>query len=80
MTLRTRHYPIAVPTGVHPAVARLYEEMNAQRCTHIDLSERSGVAAKTLKDWRRHGSPTITNLEACLNVLGLELCVRARRE
>jgi hypothetical protein len=75
-----RHRPVAVPAGAHPAVRRLFAEMNTQRCTAADLSERSGINKNTLKDWRTRTAPTLDNLEACLNVLGFELVVRERKE
>jgi transcriptional regulator with XRE-family HTH domain len=76
--MRLRHRPLTVPMRAHPVVQRLYVEMNAQQCTAADVSERSGVNKNTLKDWRTRTAPTIDNLEACLNVLGLELAVRER--
>lgn len=72
--------PTPVPLDAHPAVRRLFTEMNAQQCTDHMMAERSGVAAYSLSDWRHRTKPNVANLSACLAVLGLELCVREMRE
>lgn len=72
--------PHAVPMSGHPLVRRLFVEMNAQQVGVLDLSERSGVNKNTFKDWRTRSVPTVDNLDACFNVLGLELAVRERAE
>lgn len=71
---------LKLPDKAHPMVRRLFEEMNRQQVGMLDLAERSGVNANTLKDWRTRTTPTIDNLEACLGVLGLELTTKARRQ
>ena len=53
--------------------------MNAQQCSQTEMARRSGVNKNTLKDWKTRTTPTIDNLEACLNVLDLELVVRERK-
>lgn len=68
----------SIPDRLHPAVKRLFVEMNAQCVGPLDMSERSGVNKNTFKDWRTRTMPTVDNLDACLNVLGLELAVRER--
>lgn len=72
--------PILIPQQAHPLVKRLFTEMNRQQLGVLDLAERSGVNKNTLKDWRTRTMPTIDNLEACLNVLGLEMATKRRRE
>ena len=71
---------LKLPDKAHPMVRRLFEEMNRQQVGMLDLADRSGVNANTLKDWRTRTTPTIDNLEACLGVLGLELTTRPRRD
>lgn len=71
---------LSAPVRAHPLVRRLYEEMNYQQIGVLDLAGRSGINANTLKDWRTRTCPTVDNLNACLNVLGLELTVRKRVE
>lgn len=70
---------LVVPASAHPLVKRLFVEMNAQRIGVLDMAERSGVNKNTLKDWRTRTVPTIDNLDACFNALGLEIAVRERR-
>lgn len=73
-----RFRPISVPERLHPTVKRLFVEMNAQCVGPLDMADRSGVNKNTFKDWRTRSVPTVDNLDACLNVLGLELAVRER--
>lgn len=72
--------PISIPPATHPIVRRLFVEMNAQRIGVLDMSERSGINKNTFKDWRTRTVPTLDNIDACLNVLGLELAVRERKD
>lgn len=69
---------LSVPKHAHPLIHRLFTEMNAQHCGLLDMSERSGINKNTLKDWRIRSQPRISDLDACLNVLGLELYIRRK--
>lgn len=71
--------PVRIPLNAHPAVRRLFAEMNAQQCSQTEMARRSGVNRNTLKDWKTRTTPTLDNPEACLNVLDLELVVRERK-
>ena len=71
---------MTAPVRAHPLVRALYDEMNRQQIGVLDLSERAGVNPNTLKDWRTRTVPNVANLNACLNVLGLELTIRKVRE
>lgn len=71
---------LTMPTRAHPLVKRMFEEMARQQIGVLDLAERAGVNPNTLRDWRTRTMPTIDNLEACLNVLGLEMATRPRRD
>lgn len=74
-----QHRRLKVPTNTHRVVRRLFEECNAQKMTLQDLGERSGIAHDTLGRWRRR-SPFLLDVEAALNVLGLELSVRHKKD
>lgn len=50
--------------------------MNEQRVSQEDVAERAGVSSSGMRKWRNCRVPNILDLEACLNVLGLELTVR----
>lgn len=69
-----------IPYDCHPVVTEFFEEMKQQKCTYKMMMERSGVDSQTLSAWRTRTNPTITNLEACLNVLGLTLSVKRKKE
>lgn len=64
-----------VPTSGHPAFIRLFEEINAQMIAADDVARRAGLGFHTIWDWRDRRVPSVTNLEAALNVLGLTLTV-----
>ena len=67
---------VRVPvSGVHPLVKLLFDEMNDQRVAMIEMADRSGVSVNTLRNWRRRASPTLDNLAACFQVLGIEIGV-----
>jgi transcriptional regulator with XRE-family HTH domain len=62
--------------GVHPLVNRLWQEMNDQCASQEDVAKRAGVSSSTMRKWRKgERSPRLYDLEACLNVLGLEITV-----
>ena len=71
---------LTAPVRAHPLVRRLYDEMNRQQIGLLDMSDRSGVNPNTLKDWRIRTCPTVDNLNACLNVLGMELIIGKRHD
>lgn len=59
------------PANAHWAVRRLFEEMIRNRCGYQDLEQRSGVGREAIRAWRRRQNPSLQNIEACLNALGL---------
>ena len=71
-----RYRKHAIPARAHPLVRRLFEEMNDQHIGMLDMAERSGVNVNTINDWKRRCMPSVANLEACYNVLGLTLTPR----
>ena len=75
-----RFRPHAPADRAHPLVRQMFTEMNEQQCTQATMSERSGINKNTFRSWRTKAVPRIDDLEACLNVLGLELTVRQIKE
>lgn len=67
---------MSIPKHVHPVVAKLFREMNQQRTTLGEVAERSGLSVTCLSDWRYRKMPTVANLDAAFNALGLTLTVR----
>lgn len=60
----------------HPLVRQLVHEMRAKDMTLLDLSVTSGVGVNTIYKWYGKGNqPSVANLEACLNAVGLRLTV-----
>lgn len=61
----------APASNTHPFVKRMSAEMTRQRATLTDVAERSGVAYKTIVNWRSGVStPKLADIEAVFNVLG----------
>ena len=71
---------LAIPRHAHPLVRQMTEIQNAEQMGMLDLAERSGVNKNTLSEWRKRVTPSVANLEACLNVLGYELVIRRKRD
>jgi len=76
MTAIDRFRPHAPADRAHPLVRQMFDEMNEQQCTQATMSERSGINKNTFRSWRTKAVPRIDDLEACLNVLGLEIVIR----
>lgn len=63
--------------SAHPLVHRLWTEMNDQQVSQEDVAARAGVSSSGMRKWRNGSrSPSLCDIEACLNVLGLEVIVR----
>ncbi len=70
---------LTLTDGMHPLTRRLFEEVNDQCATIDEIAKRSGVNRHTFSRWRWKTHPRLDNLQAALNVLGLELVIRKRR-
>lgn len=70
---------LPIPSHTHPLVRRLFDEMNRQKTTVTEVAERAGFRRGTISEWRYRYSPRVCDLDAALNVLGLELSVRTKR-
>lgn len=67
-------YKRPTPEGADPRVTLLYDEMNRRRVPVSRIAKASGVSHRAITSWYEK-SPTVANLEACLNTLGLTLTV-----
>lgn len=66
---------IATPDGTHPLVRPLIARCNELRMPMSEVCRRAGLDDQTLEKWRKTTNPTVINLEAALNVVGLRLAV-----
>lgn len=64
-----------IPVHAHPLVREMYAHIIEQNLTLGEVSERSGVAEKSISHWRSKYTPLTQNLEAVLNVLGYRLAI-----
>ena len=71
---------LPIPHHTHPLVRRLFREMNREMTTLTEVAERAGMPRSTISEWRYRYTPRVSDLDAALNVLGLELCIRPKRE
>lgn len=75
-----RFRTLKVPENVHPLVRQLFRQMNRERIGIYDLCDRTGIGTSTMKHWAKNCSPSLVNIEACFNALGMEIVVRQRPE
>lgn len=69
---------VPIPRRCHPMVKRFIRELNRQQTTLTEVADRAGLRRGTLSDWRYRREPTLSNFEAALNVLDLELLIVER--
>lgn len=69
---------IPIPEHAHPLIRELIEAMNTKKMTLSELALKAGFRRGTISEWRYRGNPRVPDLEAALNVLGLELTIRRR--
>jgi transcriptional regulator with XRE-family HTH domain len=59
--------------GCTPLAKRLFDLRAEQQISYTELARRSRIPRRTILSWRRHTTPNIVDLEACLHVLGRTL-------
>ena len=65
----------------HPLIKYIWRAINEQQTSQQLVAERAGVSASTMRKWRQaNRSPSLLQIEAVLNVLGYDLCIRNSRE
>lgn len=67
---------IPIPKHAHPLVRRLFCELNSQHTTITEVADRGGFRRGTISSWRYQYEPRLSDFNAVLNTLGLELCIR----
>ena len=68
-----------VPERCHPLVKTLFQRMKDERVPYSMICDRAGVCMDTILHWRWNHTPDLLSIEACLNVVGLEITVRKRK-
>lgn len=61
------------PENTSPLIRFLFDELNRQDMSVMELGVISGVSHVTIYLWRTKSNATIQNLEACFNVLGFTM-------
>ena len=67
--------PKAVPAQAHHLVQAIFEEMNVQKLTYKDLSERCGMNVKVFERWRKNTEPQLHMLDIVYKALNLKMRV-----
>lgn len=69
---------LPIPQHCHPLVRRFVQELNEQQTTIREVAERAQFQPGTISDWRYFREPRLSDFEAVLNVLDLELVIKRR--
>ena len=64
----------------HPLARRLFQIMDREKASLMDVAGRAGLHWTTMCKWKRLYEPSVSGLEAALNVMGYELHIRPRKE
>lgn len=67
--------PRFVTPGHHPLVHFMDDQLAIQRVTAGEAADRAGLGHCVVSQWRRGVTPSISNFDAVLNVLGYKLAV-----
>lgn len=72
-----RFKPCTPARAKHPLIRQLMEEMNRQQCSWEQMYRKAGVGRGLLSYWCAKGPTKLHLIEACFNVLGMTLHIRA---
>lgn len=69
---------VTVDPKSHPLVHLLFAKMKEQQISVSEMERRSGVSEKTMVEWARRPTRTVTLflLESCLGVVGVEIVAK----
>lgn len=67
--------PKTIPENAHPLVQSIFDEMNNQKMTYIQLADKAGISFKILERWRTGVTPQLQTLAVVLTALNLTLTV-----
>ncbi len=70
--------PLDLPQHTHPLVLRLFKELHQREVSLLEAERRSGLGRNVIGSWRRKHGPSVTNLDAALGAIGLELCIKEK--
>jgi hypothetical protein len=76
----SRHH-IPVPAHAHRLVRLFVAEVNRQpkTVTATAIARRAGVDMSTFWSWRSQHNPILPSIEAALNAVDVDLCIRRRK-
>jgi transcriptional regulator NrdR family protein len=62
----------------HQMVKFFFSEKLKQNVSYEQISSGSGVPIKTMKNWKRHPAPNLSNIDAALGFLGYQITVEQK--
>ena len=68
-----------IPLKAHHVVQAIFEEMNQQKMSYIQLADKAGISFKILERWRTGVTPQLQTLALVLSALDLTLVVMKER-
>lgn len=77
-TGKNKRRPRALPKTGSTLIRSLFEAVDKTDMTLAEIGKRSGISMQSLVNWRSGMQPTLTNIEAVLNVVGYELAIKKR--
>ena len=67
--------------AVHPLIHWMWNEMNNQRASQLDVADRAGVSASAMRKWRTGArSPRMLEFDAVAQALGYEVTIRRLKD
>ncbi len=66
--------------GVNPIVKALFERIEETGTSVAKVESQTGVGANVVGRWRYQSEPLLGNIQAALNVFGLELTVTEKKD
>ncbi len=76
MTTRRRGRPrTTITTGLDPAMASLFRELEQADITDANAATTAGISIRCMGGYRRGREPNISTTRALLNAVGLDLAI-----
>lgn len=69
-----------VPQHVNPLVAHLFKVMWVEKTTQREVAERVGISQGSLSHWKDRNDPSLSNFQAALNAIGLDLKIVEKKD
>ena len=73
--------PKPLDSSVHHLVRKLFKQMQLREMNTVVVGQLAGISGQAIRSWKSGDkSPSLSQIEAALNAVGLELIARHRYE